>query len=169
MSTREKFPSIDNIEQSITGQVQDVRMLEDGSVQVKVLYNGQVIGSYVNNNPVRTVDLSEIEYRVIKPNSDSPSSIKVTGSYSSLIGSPTNRIVSTEKYGNLIVGPVVFTAHPESIRMGGVYRINGLHTSTMPSTIVTPISLFLLDIPGENFLKILKNILQEFTDFVKAI
>jgi hypothetical protein len=71
-------------------------------------------------------------------------------------------MVSTKKYGNFIVGPTTFTAHPESVRIGGIFRFNGLLTSTVPSTIVSPVSTLILDIPGENLIKILNSTFEEF-------
>jgi len=113
--------------------------------------------------PVNIEDLKSV--RIIKPNDLSSTSLKLTEEYAAITGSDFNRIASSE-VGNFIVGPTAFTAHPESIRIGGIYRFNGLLTSTMASTMINPISTLVLDIPGLDVLKQITKTLNEFKSFL---
>lgn len=108
------------------------------------------------------IDISQIDYKLLKHTDSSTSAVQVGEEQISMLGSEKHRFVTTKRYGNFIVGPTTFTAHPESVRIGGVFRFNGLMTSTMPSTIVTPISTLILDLPGKNLIKELKSILSEY-------
>lgn len=110
----------------------------------------------------KPVDISQINYKLLKHTDGSTSAVQVGEEQISIVGSEKHRFVSTKRYGNFIVGPTTFTAHPESVRIGGVFRFNGLLTSTMPSTIVTPISTLVLDLPGKNLIKELKSTLLEY-------
>lgn len=59
--------------------------------------------------------------------------------------------ISTDKTGgNFINGPVSLTTGISNIRFGGVFKFNPLAASCVPSTIVTPISTFIIDIPAKN-------------------
>lgn len=162
---------------NLKARIQHIAVLQDGAVFVQAVdQKGVPIGKfglhknldeYVNNKTV-VVD-KDISLRLIKVSPESVSMIKVTPTYSALIGSPQNRIVSSNQYGNFIVGPTIFTAHPEDIRIQGVYRLNGLLTSTMPSTIITPISILVLDIPFEDTIKTIKQITDEFITNIRDL
>lgn len=156
---------------SIEGEVTDVRVLPNGTVQVKVAHKGRLVGRRTIDESVRaeTINPEELNYKMVKVDQMSQSLLKAAFGYSALIGSKDNRIMSTEKYGNIIVGATSFTAHPENIRFGGVFRLNGLLTSTMPSTIITPISTFVLDVPAEDTIKAVKSIIQEFQEELSAL
>ncbi len=52
--------------------------------------------------------------------------------------------------GNFINGPVSLTTGLSNIRFGGVFKFNPLAASCVPSTIVTPISTFIIDVPAKN-------------------
>ena len=158
------------------GQIHDVEVKEDGSIFVKIIADGQLIGTNVPERIKQTgieqspsVDKTELRFKLIKVNEDSESSVKASEGYSSLIGDKNTRITSTARYGNFIVGPTTFTSHPEQIRIGGVYRLNGLMTSTMPSTIITPIPTLVFDFPLEDFIKHISTLVNEYEDFLKDI
>jgi hypothetical protein len=155
----------------ITAEVIATRLLRNGTVQVKVSKNGKILGNdyYDPNNKAETIKQSSIDYKLLKNHPDAQSMVKATAGYSAIIGSKDNRIVSSEKYGNFIVGPTTFTAHPESIRIGSFFRLNGLLTSTMPSTIITPVSPLVFDMPAKDTLKNLKNIIKEFDDLLNEL
>lgn len=52
--------------------------------------------------------------------------------------------------GNFINGPVSLTTGLSNIRFGGVFKFNPLAASCVPSTIVTPISTFIIDVPQKS-------------------
>lgn len=165
MSTKPQTP----VAQKKSGTIEDIRMV-DGKTFVTVrLPGGEVLGGYQSNNVEDnsiTIDPAEITWRVTKANDESVAAVQSAGDKAAIIGSASNFIVSTEKYGNFVSGPTVFTAHPEAIKFGGVYRFNPLLTSTTPSTIVTPISTFILDLPGLGLISTLQDMISQFKSLV---
>lgn len=129
-------------------------------VQIK-LEDGSIYGSGVSTDNT-SENIAELDYKLFKYRPDSVAHVQAKDNFVAISGSEKHRFVSHKDYGNFVVGPTSFTAHPESIRIGSVYRINGLHTSTLASTIVTPMPLLILDLPGENLLSTLSKILQDF-------
>lgn len=161
---------------TVYGTVIDSVLLEDGRVYVKVVdKNGHVLGGIMAGNEQeeqlrsQAVNPKEADFKVIKSDQDAKSSIKATSSYVGLLGGKTNRIVSSDKYGNFIVGPVTFTEHPESIRIGGVFRFNGMLTSTMPSTIITPMSTLVFDSPTKALLSAVSRVSKEYSELMSEI
>ncbi len=157
---------------TITGKIVDIDIKEDGAVYVKISYNGVPLGannpsdqSFLEDKP--SINQNEIQFKLIKASADSPSSLKASQNYSAIIGSDTNRIVSSEKFGNFIVGPTTFTANPDNIRIGGVFRLNGLLSSTMPSTIVTPIPTLIFDFPLQQAAQQASQLLAEYQAFIQ--
>lgn len=157
---------------TLHGKVAAVRMLESGAVQVKVATQKGILGFRIKQEDEKEstpINLEEIKLKLLKVSPESPSMVKATEAYSALIGSESNRIVSSADYGNFLVGPTTFTSHPESVRFGGVFRLNGLMTSTMPSTIITPISTLVLDVPALSTVKTVKKILGDFQSMMTGL
>lgn len=60
-------------------------------------------------------------------------------------------ISTSAKNGNFIQGPLSITGPFTNIRFNsGLYKFNSLLLSTMPSTIITPIPVFEMDLPVKN-------------------
>lgn len=103
-----------------------------------------------------------LKHKAFKYSDNSMSGLNVTQNAASLIGSPTNGFVSTRDYGNFVTGPISFLTKPERMKFNSVFRFNGLLSSTMPSTIITPVSTFVMDIPDMVVPQLLRNVLSEF-------
>jgi len=146
------------------GEIAKIKEVSDGVVFLKVKVKGELLGGYYPDQTKSFTVIPEraISGRFLKTSPDAVSGIRTLDKASILAGSAFNRFVSTEQYGNFVVGPTAFTAHPESIRIGGVFRLNGLLTSTVPSTIVTPVSTLKLDLPGQTIINVLKDIQKDF-------
>lgn len=153
------------------GKIFDIKVMPNGKVYVRVVdNNGQLIGDdlvrYVDKEKESkaTVDIKTIKnVKIIKaPNTGkSAPAILITNNSLNLIAEDGKKGVSVIKdVGTFINGEVTFDAHPESIKLWNVYRMNGDLTSTMPSTIITPIPILKLDLPV-NSIKALKEILEE--------
>jgi len=97
--------------------------------------------------------------KIIKLRDSTKAFMKVEADSVTMGSSPENRIMTNAEHGNFVVGPTVFTSHPEKIKMGGVFQINGLNTSTMASTIVTPIPMFTFSFPLEDTISFLNEAL----------
>lgn len=148
---------------TVYAKVIDSVVDENGVAYVKVAVNNKPIGTEEYGiKPQNPVKINEIPYRNLKYDPNSDTGFQVKAGEVTMSGSAKNRIVSTEKYGNFVTGPTTFTAPIESIKFGGVFRFNPLHASTVPSTIVTPISLFVLDVPGEQMVTMIKDIISDF-------
>lgn len=166
-------------ESTYTGTVDSSRIIknDDGTITVQVKVrdnNDNIIGGSIYrtedglkaDEDIPLIALEEVTYKIDKYSDKSESYIKFQDDTVGLYGSADNRMVSSEKYGNVISGPVSFTSHIEAIRLGSLFRINGLNTSTMPSTIVTPVSMLTIDVPGKDLLISLKNMFSIFADLV---
>jgi len=161
---------------TLYGKVHDVLVLEDGTIYIKITdKDGNLIGGITDDSQeksllaVGTIDYNEFSYKILKADQFAVSSVKVSSTSAGIFGSAKNRMLSTEKYGNFIVGPTTFTDHPENIRIGGVYRLNGLMTSTMPSTIITPLSTLVIDMPVKDMLVFIAKLQSDFTDMLKEL
>lgn len=61
--------------------------------------------------------------------------------------------ISTQtKVGNFINGPLSVSTTPTQVRFGGIYKFNPMTLTGLPSTIISPISTFIIDIPIKNAL-----------------
>jgi len=152
-----------------TAKIADVDVKRDGTTYVKLSIDGRVISSGINQKRIidkESISPKSVRVKVIKAHQDSVSALKTTESYSALIGSKYNRIISSKEYGNFFIGPATFTAHPENIRIGGLFRLNGLMLSTMPSTIITPIPTVVFDNPMQSNLETYRRIFDEYTQFL---
>lgn len=49
--------------------------------------------------------------------------------------------------GTFVNGPISFGSGIGAMRFGGVFKFNPLAASCIPSTLVTPISTFVIDVP----------------------
>ena len=143
------------------GRITDIKHTDDGLVYVRVINNKGIVGGK-NAKDVTAdktaLDPLETNKRTLKNRHDADAGVEILTDRVSISGNSNNKIESTKDYGNLISGPTTFTAHPEAIRLGGVYRLNGLMTSTIPSTIVTPVPTLILDIPGGTLLSLITGV-----------
>jgi len=145
------------------GKISAVRQTSDGQVFIKISDQHGLVGGKIRDVTADLVEIpkTETNFRAIKHSPQSISGVRVKEEEITIAGGPSHRIISSNRFGNIIHGHTTFTAHPESIRMGGFFRLNGLHTSTMPSTIITPIPLFILDVPGKQMLSLFKGLLND--------
>lgn len=86
---------------------------------------------------------------LIKDTSNSSSFLQTEEGMSQIASGP-NSVTSTNTQGNFINGSVSFSSPPESIKIGGVFRLNPLLATGIPSTLVTPIPTLILDLPLKN-------------------
>lgn len=63
-------------------------------------------------------------------------------------GAGIQNITIDSKAGTIFNTPVSFTSSPLAMRFGGVYKFNPLALTTMPSTMITPIPTFEVDVPA---------------------
>ena len=145
------------------GTVRDVKIdPKNGRSYVTVeLPDGSMVGGYAKIDESPSVNKTNLDYKLLKFTPESSAFLQVREGDMALMSSPDNGFITHKDFGNYILGPTVFTTHPEGIRVNGVYRINGQITSTMASTIVTPIPFLILDLPGEGLVKTMTNILSE--------
>lgn len=71
-------------------------------------------------------------------------------------GGTNYRIISSSEFGNIITGPLSISTSFSKIRVGGLWQLNPLLQSTIPSTIVTPIPVFIFSPPASGLKGIAK-------------
>jgi len=154
---------------STKAQITDVKLDRSGKVFVKVAVDGEeLIGPAKIKDPEvekkQQVDLKNINsiklIKAVGGSKESPVLAVLPKSAHLISNSGKNGFSVIQDSGSFINGPITFDAHPESIRIWNIYRLNGELTSTMPSTIITPIPMLKLDFPISG-VKELKNILNE--------
>lgn len=147
-----------NVKRSQNVFVEDIKTDIFGKTFVRVSDNsgkllGQGIFNYIDSEQEKKnrIDISKLNniriFRSPNGTKSSPAMYVTPSSIHMISGNGEKGINVYEDQGTVINGPVTFDAHPENIRLWGVYRLNGLLTSTMPSTLLTPISTLILDIP----------------------
>ncbi len=83
---------------------------------------------------------------IIKSDISATSMLDVSPEYAR-IASGAMSFTSDKNAGNFINGPLSITAPLSGIRIGGVFKFNPLTMTCIPSTMVTPISTFTIDVP----------------------
>lgn len=74
--------------------------------------------------------------------------VEVNDSEASVRGSSDSGFYSSREFGNIVKGPISFSAQPHEMRMAGLFTLHPLLTSGFPSTIVTPIPTFQWSLPS---------------------
>ena len=74
------------------------------------------------------------------------------------LGAGIQNITIDSKAGTIFNTPVSFTSNPLAMRFGGVYKLNPLALTTMPSTMITPIPTFEVDVPAQQSIALLTSI-----------
>lgn len=83
---------------------------------------------------------------IIKEKIDSNSFVEYIDGRSSIV-SGGNSVSATEVDGVFINGPLSISSKPTNIRMGAMYTFHPLTLMGIPSTTITPIPTFKLNIP----------------------
>lgn len=84
--------------------------------------------------------------RVIKETPDASNFVLLENNTAILASGP-NSVSATNTAGVFINGPVSFSSTIDSMKFAGTFRMNPLAASGLPSTMVTPIPMFLIDPP----------------------
>jgi hypothetical protein len=85
--------------------------------------------------------------KIWKYDSGSEAAYKVTDSSATMQGGKDYGFHSDAKLGNFVKGPVSLTPPPENIRIHGLWTLNPLLLSCIPSSVVTPVSVLKFDLP----------------------
>ena len=86
---------------------------------------------------------------IIKDTAQSSSFLYTVEGMSQVASGP-NSVSATNDSGVFINGPLSISSPPSSIKIGAVFRINPLTATCFPSTMITPIPLFQMDLPVQN-------------------
>ena len=84
--------------------------------------------------------------KVYKENINSSNFLLFEGSNSILASGP-NAVSINRENGVFVNGPVSFSSSVDSVKFAGTFRINPLAASGLPSTMVTPIPMFIIEPP----------------------
>ncbi len=92
---------------------------------------------------------------IIKDKPESSSFLQVGEGYSQIASGP-NSITTTNDAGNFIQGPTSFSSSIENVKFAGIYRMNPMLSTGIPSTMVTPMPILTLDLPIQNIATVSK-------------
>ena len=91
--------------------------------------------------------------KVLKASAGSSSMVIAGEGYSQITSGPVSVTASRDE-GVFINGAVSFTAQVDNIKIGGIYKLNPLLSTCMPSTMITPIPTLVMDLPIKNLASI---------------
>lgn len=86
---------------------------------------------------------------ILKNSIDSSTFINVDNGSSEIVSGPMSFSVDRQM-GAFINGPLSISSPPTSVRIGGVFKFHPLTMTGIPSTIITPVPTFQIDVPVKN-------------------
>lgn len=84
--------------------------------------------------------------KVMKTTADSSSMVIAANGYSQITAGP-NSVSTVKDSGVFINGALSITSQVDNIKIGGIYKLNPLLSTCMPSTMITPIPALIMDLP----------------------
>lgn len=87
--------------------------------------------------------------KIMKESIDSTAAVLAAESYSQIYAGSNSVGVDTEG-GTFVNGPLSISSAPHNTKFGGIFRINELVATGMPSTMITPIPMLVIDPPIKN-------------------
>lgn len=87
--------------------------------------------------------------KVIKTTPDSSDMLIAAEGYTQMTSS-ANSVTVAGDTGVYINGPLSISAQMDNIKVGGLFKLNPLMSSCLPSTLITPIPTFVMDMPIKN-------------------
>jgi hypothetical protein len=106
-----------------------------------------------------------IDAKVYKYRPESVSGIQLKDDKAALVGNRDHHIVSDSVFGNFISGKTSILADVAQIRISGLWTLNPVLLSCIPSTMTTPNATLRLDIPTKN-VGILNSMINLFKEFL---
>lgn len=82
-----------------------------------------------------------------------------------LVGNADVNMISTNE-ANMVNGPLNIMAFPQDIRIGGLWTLNPILISTIPSTMATPVPTLVFTNPGMEFMKDISSTLSVTASFI---
>ena len=108
-----------------------------------------------------TISFRKISYKKWSYSEQSDTAAWIgSGDFRVTAGPETAMLVSKED-GIIFKGPTAFTSLPNKVLFGGIYKFNPLSLSTIPSTIVSPISTFTLTFPMSGVKKVMTRLIAD--------
>ena len=87
--------------------------------------------------------------KVMKTTADSSSMVIAAAGYSQITAGP-NSVSTVKDSGVFINGALSITSQVDNIKIGGIYKLNPILSSCIPSTMITPVPTLVLDLPVKN-------------------
>lgn len=94
---------------------------------------------------------------------------KITTGTAVIQGGKDHAFISDDRLGNIIKGPVSLTAHPNNIRIHGLWTLNPQLLSCIPSTLVTPVSVLNINLPISGAAELMKEAVEMMATLVAAL
>jgi hypothetical protein len=129
--------------------------LEEAEREVAAQQSKMVSGS----NRDSIIDFERgVDYKIWKYNPDSVAGVIARDTGIEIFGGKKASIFVNDTTGITLKGPTAFTGMPNSIQIGGLWRLNNEMMSTIPSTIMTPVSTMNFYMPGQSMFRALKEV-----------
>lgn len=87
--------------------------------------------------------------KVLKTRPDSSDMVIAGEGYSQLTSGACSVTVASDT-GVFINGPLSLSSQIDNIKIGGIFKMNPILSSCLPSTLITPIPTFVMDLPIKN-------------------
>ena len=107
--------------------------------------------SVTSVDPTAVVDLQRIPFKLYKYQSSSVAGVKLENDSVTLFGGPNSIVRINDEFGVMLHGLVGIESPPAGVRMAGLWHFNNLLTSTVPSTIMSPVPVLQFQIPDAIF------------------
>lgn len=108
----------------------------------------------------------DIAFKVWKLSPDSMAGIKTDDTSVLLWGGPKNAILVSNDFGVIVKGRTAFTGMPSDIQIGGLWKFNNQLLSTIPSTIMSPVSVLDFQLPMKNLFQFFRRLATDLGAFL---
>ncbi len=85
-----------------------------------------------------------------------------------IFGGKKSSIFVNDSTGIILKGPAAFTGMPNSVQFAGLWRMNNQMLSTIPSTIMSPVTVLDFYMPGQSIMKALTEIAKNIGPWLVA-
>lgn len=107
----------------------------------------------------------KIDAKIQKYRPTSPAGVIIRDDKVTLAGSTDHHITTDSTFGNFIAGKTSIQADLGQIRVAGMWVLNPVLSSCIPSTVTTPNAVLQLDVPTKN-VKVLADIVGMIKSFL---
>ena len=110
----------------------------------------------------------QVNFKMWKYQPGSIAGIRLRDTGIEIFGGKKSSVFVNDSTGIIFKGPAAFTNMPNGIQFAGLWRMNNEMLSTIPSTIMTPVSTMDFYMPGKSIMMALKEIAKNIGPWLVA-